>query len=124
MGEHATIKASPEYSIGEIKSYLQYYRDITAKTGEQLDWQYSERSFPYDQITEKEQLIILASSDPSYHQIVIGEAADEELSLFQIYLSPASTHGDKAKANELAKFLAKKLKAELVLFNGRTMKFK
>lgn len=41
----------------------------------------------------------------------------------QFVLPEGATHGDKAKGNEFVKHFAKKLKAELHLFNGRVMYF-
>lgn len=54
------------------------------------------------------------------------EAADDEPKMIkrhyiQLVLPEGSTHGDKAKGNEFGKHFAKKLKAELHLFNGRVM---
>nr|WP_054949433.1 DUF1885 family protein [Numidum massiliense] len=41
----------------------------------------------------------------------------------QIVLPDGALHGDKAKGNEFAKYLAKQFQAELHLFNGRVMFF-
>jgi len=45
----------------------------------------------------------------------------EKENYIQVTLTPESTHGDKGKANEFCKYLAKQYKAELHLFNGRVM---
>lgn len=117
-------------TLKELKDHLIYYQDITTKTGLQLSWEYGTVAFPYiitKEDTKKRQLY-LQSKDPHYRTIIIGideQINENEENYDQIILTlPAiSTHGDKGKANELCKFLAKKLQAELQLFNGRIMYF-
>ncbi|AZB42775.1 DUF1885 family protein [Bacillus sp. FJAT-42376] len=121
MGEHASIVLNPQenVSIEAVSELIDYYKIITGKTGEQLGWHYRETAFPYE-VEVKENLLYLKSSHPGFNQIIIGVA---DRSVIQVYLSAASVLGDKAKANELCKFLAKKMKAELHLFNGKIMRF-
>ncbi|QFT88708.1 hypothetical protein FIU87_08635 [Bacillus sp. THAF10] len=117
-------------TIDEVKNLLLYYQEITSKTGKQLAWEYSEAAFPYE-IKEKPEgegvWFYLKAKEDRYNMILIGvgtQAATSEtepLSYIQITLHDQSTHGDKAKANELCKFLAKKLEAELKLFTGSIM---
>jgi Domain of unknown function (DUF1885) len=143
MSQNAFIKLVPAsekqiVTIDEVKDMLMYYKSITAKTGEQLSWGYSEAAFPYT-IEEKEEAtnkwFYLKGIDPRKNRyILIGvgfendkqieddsEPQDHQNCYIQVSLTDISTHGDKGKANEFCKFLASKLKGELHLFNGRVM---
>ncbi|MBA2874146.1 DUF1885 family protein [Thermaerobacillus caldiproteolyticus] len=139
MSTHAYIKLVPQskqktITLEEVKQFLHYYQDITNKTGKQLDWGYKEAAFPY-QIIEaserKEQWLYLKGDGSRYRTIIIGVGQEQttneetgetsEQSFIQITLPHGATHGDKGKANEFCKFLAKKLEGELHLFNGRVM---
>ncbi|PLR84054.1 hypothetical protein CVD25_12960 [Bacillus canaveralius] len=137
MAGHAYIKLVPladkeNVTTEEIKELFEYYKSITAKTGDQLDWNYHDSAFPYE-IKEKPDAegkwFYLYSNHDRYHSILLGvdketvveNDNEREQSYIQVSLSEASTFGDKGKANEFCKFLAKKLKAELHLFNGRIM---
>ncbi len=140
MTQNAYIKLVPAsvkqtITTDEIKDYFKYYKDITAKTGDLIDWKFDGSAFPYE-IVEKEnslgRWIYLLSSKDRYYAILIGidqetirnEAGTEsEQTYIQITLPEQSTVGDKGKANEFCKFLAKKLQGELHLFNGRVMYF-
>lgn len=101
---------------------------MTKKTGEQLGWGYENAAFPY-QIVEKDdekgQWFYLKGTSDRYQTIIIGvgqeQNENEETSFIQVTLPNGATHGDKGKANEFCKFLAKKLEGELHLFNGRVM---
>jgi len=115
-------------TIEEVKELLTYYQEITSKTGQQLDWGYSEAAFPYQIKDIKENVIQLKSDDPKYHSILIGVGTEanqgeeqEQRYFIQVTLPAMSTNGDKAKANELCKFLGKKLEGEVHLFNQRVM---
>ncbi|MFD1018016.1 DUF1885 family protein [Thalassobacillus hwangdonensis] len=134
MGQSAYVYLVPEsnheeLSLQNVHELLLYYRDITAKTGEQLGWNYADHSFPYtwkDISDEHGEYTILSGTNKEYNKLLIGvgktEKNDGEMTAYiQITLTEASTHGDKSKGNELAKFLAKKLEAKLQLFNGRIM---
>ncbi|MEF2095322.1 DUF1885 family protein [Bacillus sp. CFBP9009] len=138
MTENAYIKLVPESAKGtvtieDVKELLNYYRMITAKTGKQLDWDYDKKAFPYEMKEPermKDKAIYLQSKEDRYHMILIG--VDQEIvkgedgseriqSYIQFTLPETATFGDKGKANELCKFLAKKLRAQLHLFNKRVM---
>ncbi|MEH7110765.1 DUF1885 family protein [Neobacillus niacini] len=138
MAENAYIKLVPSsakqtITVDEVKELFYYYKDITGKTGNQVDWQYGENAFPYD-VKEKnegkEKWFYLSSSHERYYAILIGvdqekirdEDGNERIQTYiQVTLPEQSTFGDKGKANEFCKFLAKKLQGELHLFNDRIM---
>lgn len=132
--ESAYIKLVPasavqEITLEEVKEYFRYYKGITSKTGEQLDWEYGEYAFPYElkEAPESEGDWFYLSSDKENYQFIavaVGqETSEEKHSYIQISLSHFSSFGDKSKANEFCKFLAKKVKGELHLFNKRIMYF-
>ncbi|MCA1029903.1 DUF1885 family protein [Bacillus timonensis] len=131
----AYIKLVPEstqttVTLDDVKNLFNYYKEITNKTGEQLSWEYREAAFPYD-LKEPNQgdanWFYLKSNDSRYNTILLGvgkESANEQDTYYiQLTLPEYATHGDKGKANEFAKFLAKKLSGELHLFNARIMYF-
>ncbi|WP_147531826.1 DUF1885 family protein [Bacillus marasmi] len=138
MAQNAYIKlvpASAQQTITteELKNHFNYYKEITAKTGDQLDWNYEQSAFPYD-IKEHEssqgKWFYLSGTLDRYYAILIGidqelvkdeDGSEREQTYIQITLPERSTAGDKGKANEFCKFLSKKLKGELHLFNGRVM---
>ncbi|MCF6412048.1 DUF1885 family protein [Alkalihalobacillus sp. EGI L200015] len=113
-------------TLDEVEKFIRYYMEITNKTGKQLNWEYGEASFPYtiEQRKIREQIyFLLKGNTQGYHYLLIGAGSDDgaENTYIQIVLPEGSTHGDKGKANEFSKFLAKKLDGELHLFNGRIM---
>ncbi|WP_199484547.1 DUF1885 family protein [Peribacillus glennii] len=138
MAETAYIKLVPgsdkeTVTLEEVKELFAYYKEITSKTGSQLAWNYENRAFPYE-IKETDdsggRWMYLQSASDGYHLILIGidqekafdESQNERIQTYiQITLPETSTFGDKGKANEFCKFLAKKLKGELHLFNQRVM---
>ncbi|MFJ5713466.1 DUF1885 family protein [Neobacillus sp. NPDC093127] len=138
MAENAFIKLVPSsakqtVSIEEVKDLFHYYKNITTKTGNQLNWQYGETAFPYE-IKETEdgkgKWFYLQSEHERYNAILIGvdtetvrseDGTPSEQTYIQVTLPEQSTFGDKGKANEFCKFLAKKLQGELHLFNERIM---
>jgi hypothetical protein len=140
MIESAYIKLVPEsikknISIQEVRELLSYYQMITTKTGIQLKWDYEKKAFPYD-VKEpenmKNKMIYLQSNIDRYHMILIGvdqemvqdeDGLERNQSYIQVTLPETSTYGDKGKANELCKFLAKSLQAQLHLFNKRVMHY-
>ncbi|WP_079508281.1 DUF1885 family protein [Mesobacillus jeotgali] len=140
MSSNAYIKLVPSssqqaISTEELKDLFNYYKEITAKTGDQVDWNYENSAFPYD-LKEKEDgkgtWFYLQSSQDRYNTILIGvdnekvvqeDGSEREQSYIQITLPPSATAGDKGKANEFSKFIGKKLQGELHLFNGRVMYF-
>ncbi|MFE4704003.1 DUF1885 family protein [Peribacillus simplex] len=138
MTENAYIKLVPEsvkgtVTIEDVKELLNYYQMITAKTGKQLDWDYDRKAFPYEMNEPekmKDKAIYLQSKEDRYHMILIGvdqevvkdeDGSERIQSYIQFTLPETATFGDKGKANELCKFLAKKLRAQLHLFNKRVM---
>lgn len=139
MSRTAYIKLVPastkqEVTLEELKDYFNYYKEITSKTGEQLGWEYEENAFPYE-IKEREdangQWFYLKGIKDRYNFILLGVGSEEvedengtrQQNFIQIALPETATYGDKNKANEFAKFLARKLNGELHLFNGRIMYF-
>lgn len=136
MGKSAYIKfvegsTEQQVTINGVKEKLNHYIEMTKKTGEQLDWDYNDVAFPYT-IHEKPeaqgQWFYLKGNNPKLYQyIMIGvgsrPAGDQEEHYIQITLTDTSTAGDKGKANEFCKYLAKNYKAELHLFNGRILYF-
>ncbi|MNH30614.1 hypothetical protein D3C79_909200 [compost metagenome] len=103
------------------------YCDQTALTGTQLNWNYTEAAFPYTfESKQDDRWFYLQGTNPAYKYILFGtgEARSTDgppAACIQVVLPDESTHGDKAKANELCKFIAKQLQAELTMFNGRTI---
>ncbi|TCM99197.1 uncharacterized protein DUF1885 [Paenibacillus sp. BK033] len=126
MSQSAFIKlvqgsAVSELPLDELKEKLLRYREQTALTGSQLEWDYAGAAFPYTIETKQDdRWFYLQGTNPGYKYIVFGNGA-EGPSTIQVVLPDGSTHGDKAKANELCKYLAKQLLAELTMFNGRTI---
>ncbi|MGG0720308.1 DUF1885 family protein [Robertmurraya massiliosenegalensis] len=140
MSSHAYIRLVPvsekeSVTTDEIIELLNYYKNITDKTGEQLKWEYEEAAFPYEIIEKPEgkgKWFYLKSEEPNYNIILLGvdretivreDETEYEQTYIQMTLPETATFGDKGKANEFCKFLAKKLKGELQLFNGRVMYF-
>jgi len=120
----------PSVTLEELEEHLHRYRDQTSKTGQQLDWNYAAAAFPYtiEKNPEGEGVwFYLKGKDEAYKYILFGVGSkktdDAERHYVQVVLPDGSTHGDKAKANELCKYLARNLKTELHLFNGRIMYF-
>lgn len=128
MATHAYIKLVPSskkkaITLQEVKQLFQYYQEIMNKTGEQLGWGYQQAAFPYQLIeTDEGKWFCLKGDGHRYRMIIVGVGSQETgESFIQITLPNEATHGDKGKANEFYKFLAKKLEGELHLFNGRIM---
>lgn len=120
-----------DISIEDIKELINQYKHSISHTSKQLAWDYSKNAFPYvfkETEEGKQQWFYLYSEEQDYHIIGIGvdcehsespDGTKQKIPYIQICLSKHSTNGDKSKANEFAKFLSKKLKGELHLFNGR-----
>ncbi|MFD3447987.1 DUF1885 family protein [Microbacteriaceae bacterium 4G12] len=126
--QHAFIKLMPKsakqsVTIEDVKELFTYYKQITSQTGKQVSWNYTESSFPYDILVTSDTTLHLKSSNDRYHSIYVGVGVEEEQAFIQITLPESATFGDKGKANEFCRFLAKKLEGELHLFNGRVMYF-
>ncbi|MED4203376.1 DUF1885 family protein [Neobacillus mesonae] len=140
MAENAFIKLVPSsakqtISTDEVKELFHYYKNITTKTGDQLDWQFENAAFPYEMKETEDsegKWFYLHSNQERYNVILLGidteivrgeDGSENEQAYIQVTLPDQSTFGDKGKANEFCKFLAKKLQGELHLFNGRIMYF-
>ncbi|KAA0548192.1 DUF1885 family protein [Bacillus sp. BGMRC 2118] len=129
------VPASTQQSISldEVKGHFHHYKEMTAKTGSQVSWSYSEAAFPYElkeQPEGKDHWFYLKSDEKGYNMLVVGVGSEQvedengesvERQFIQIVLPEGATHGDKGKGNEFSKYLSKKLEAELHLFNGRIM---
>ncbi|MBW5444732.1 DUF1885 family protein [Cohnella sp. CFH 77786] len=122
--------AMQEITLDGVKEQLRQYREQTEQTGRQLGWDYAGAAFPYsvEQKPEARDLwFYLKGTNPLYRNIVIGtgirETENGSVSYIQVVLPDGSTHGDKAKANELCKWIGKRLQAEVKMFNGRTLYF-
>ncbi len=135
MSIHSYIRLpNRSVTILEARKLIDDYQQSLHKTGEQLNYPYNERAFPYT-IHEPDNRgngdwLYLSSDDPDYHLIRIGIGEEPVagmngslLPYIEISLERNSTFADKGKANELAKYMAKKLQGELQLFNGRRMHF-
>lgn len=138
MAKNAFIKLVPasakqDLTTAELKAYFEYYKEITAKTGDQLDWSYDSSAFPYEikeHESSQEKWFYLSSTQDRYFAILLGidkevvqndDGTEKEQTYIQVTLPEKATTGDKGKANEFCKFLSKKLQGELHLFNGRVM---
>lgn len=115
-------------TLDDLKNELNHYVAMNTKTGEQLGWEYAEMAFPYtiEQKPEGEgKWFYLKSTEPRlYRYIMLGVKQNEEgQTQVQITIPDDALQGDKSKANELCRYLAKQFKAELILFNGRTQYF-
>lgn len=136
MSQSAYIKlvegsAVSSMTLDELKNLLLKYKEQLALTGQQLDWEYGDKGFPYTIETKPEgegKWFYLKANNGYYRYIVMGVGSEEITEgqprhYIQVVLPEGATHGDKSKANEFCKHLARSLKAELHLFNGRTMYF-
>lgn len=123
-------------TLDDVVEQLNHYREQLKKTGEQLGWQYETAAFPYDmEKGEGDDPWLYLKGSGRYRRIVIGagsrqqtaaseadgEEAPETESFVQIVLPEDSTFADKCKGNELCKYLGKAWKAEVKMFNGRTI---
>lgn len=117
-----------EIDLEGVKEQLHQYREQMTLTGRQLGWDYADAAFPYGIETKPEannQWFYLKGKEPLYRHIVFGTGRLEEdgaaVPYIQVVLPDGSTHGDKSKANELCKWIGKRLQARVKLFNGRTI---
>ncbi|MBD1380904.1 DUF1885 family protein [Bacillus sp. IB182487] len=129
MASYAFIKlgeADTGFSREDLLHYIQYYKEITSKTGQQLDWGYENAAFPYD-VDDVDDHLVLASKERGYYKIFLSvqqkDENEQKHTYIQVFLPEKATHGDKGKANEFCKFIAKKVKGELHLFSGKVMSF-
>lgn len=129
--EESTV---PQVTLDEVKAKFDRYVEMTSKTGKQLAWGYADAAFPYSIVEKPEgkgKWFYLKGKDQDlYKYIVIGVGSEtiideneeeKEQHFIQVVLPEGATHGDKGKANEFCKFLAKEFQAKLHLFNGRVM---
>lgn len=133
MSQNAYIKlvegsAVSSVSLDDLRELLASYRSQLELTARQLDWEYDDKGFPYTvEATPKgkDSWFYLKGNHHAYRYIVTGVGTENsesgERHYIQVVLPDGATHGDKSKANEFCKHLARKLKAELHLFNGRVM---
>ncbi|GKU78441.1 DUF1885 family protein [Paenibacillus sp. L3-i20] len=132
MSQSAYIKlvqgsTNQEITLQDVRNRLLHYREQTALTGAQLDWDYAGAAFPYTiESRGDERWFYLQGVNPNYKHIILGTGettsnSGQEVPCIQVVLPDEATHGDKAKANELCKYIAKTLQAELTMFNGRTV---
>ncbi|WP_144499186.1 DUF1885 family protein [Bacillus sp. FDAARGOS_235] len=126
--QHAFITLVPKsnkhsVSTDDIKQLFQYYKTVTSQTGVQINYAYTNTAFPYEILDTSATTLKLQSSHDRYDSIYVGVGIENEQSFIQISLPSNATFGDKGKANEFCRFLAKKLEGELQLFNGRIMYF-
>src|SRR5690606_21974519 len=128
-------------TLDDVAAQLEHYREQLRKTGEQLGWPYEQAAFPY--VVEKDgegrwlylkgtgkygRIAIAAGSEPAAgapeaggNAEAEGEPAPKARHVVHVVLPDDSTYGDKSKGNELCKYLGKTWKAEVKLFNGRTI---
>jgi hypothetical protein len=107
-------------TLEELKQLFEHYKNICKKTGEQLGWNYIDSAFPYE-YDETAETIVLKGKDIRYRAIEFHVGHENDHCFIQITLPKNATHGDKGKANEFCKFIARQLEGELHLFNGRIM---
>ncbi|WP_053375574.1 DUF1885 family protein [Paenibacillus sp. FJAT-27812] len=132
MSQSAYIKfvqgsSVEKLTLEDVQSQLLLYVEQTKLTGAQLGWDYAEAAFPYTiESKQDDRWFYLKGINPLYKHIIFGPSettsvAGKTVPCVQVVLPDEATHGDKAKANELCKFMAKQLQAELTMFNGRTI---
>lgn len=134
MSQSAYIKlvkgsADQELTLQSIQDALLRYREQTGKTAEQLGWDYAEAAFPYTiESSGDDRWFYLKGMNTHYKHIIMGPSQTAAVDgstvpCIQVVLPDEATHGDKAKGNELCRYIAKLLQAELTMFNGRTIYF-
>lgn len=124
--QHAFITLVPKsnqqsVSIDDIKQLFHYYKTVTSKTGVQINYAYTNTAFPYDILDTSATTLKLQSTHDRYDSIYVGVGIEKEQSYIQISLPPNATFGDKGKANEFCRFLAKKLEGELQLLDRKSV---
>lgn len=149
MTQVATItlrdgSAVTSVTLDDVVAQLTHYREQLKKTGEQLGWEYEKAAFPYEMAQgEGNDPWLYLKGSGKYQRIVIGAGSEAEEGeavaaedagdddgqsaepkkryYVQVVLPEDSTFGDKCKGNELCKYLGKTWKAEVQMFNGRTI---
>ncbi|AMX84175.1 hypothetical protein GS3922_11165 [Geobacillus subterraneus] len=122
MNTRLKLPEGKTITIEEAKQLLERYRTALSKTGEQLGWAYEQAAFPYT-VHEREAVLYLQGDGRLYKGMAISVQTAGEETFIDVALPPGATNGDKGKANEFSKWLAKTLGGELHLFSGRTMTF-
>lgn len=122
MNTNLKLPAGKTMTIEDVKQLLERYQMALKKTGEQLGWAYEQAAFPYT-VRIHESVLYLQGDGRLYKGMAISVRTAGEETFIDIALPPGATHGDKGKANEFSKWLAKTLGGELHLFSGRTMVF-
>ncbi|MBT9253256.1 MAG: DUF1885 family protein [Brockia lithotrophica] len=114
-----------EISLEALRAALEEYRGRLEKTGEKLDAPYTTWAFPYE-IEERERdgirylyLRGKGVTAQEYAGLLLTAGSADAQNVVQITVARGGTDGDFAKANELARFLAHRWKAEIVLFTGK-----
>jgi hypothetical protein len=142
--------AAETITLDEVKQKMEHYIKMVSNTGKQLSWHYAEVAFPYTFETKPDsegKWFYLKGKDKLYSYLIFGvgkETYEEEVTrpkadgedgeeeiitetkerhYIQIVIPDGATHGDKSKGNEYCKYMARELKAELHMFNGRVMYF-
>lgn len=127
--------AAPDgITLDDLQQTLHAYQDAVQRTGAQLNWDYDEAAFPYaiETVTRPADhapsWLYLRGQASRYKHIALSAspadtASEDSCPVVQVELPTGATHGDRSKATELCRFIAQRLKAELQLFNGRTMYF-
>ncbi|RKQ83655.1 DUF1885 family protein [Brockia lithotrophica] len=112
-------------SLEALRAALEEYRGRLEKTGEQLDAPYASWAFPYE-IEERERHGIRylylrgkGVTPQEYTGLLLTAGSADGQNVVQITVVRGATDGDFAKANELARYLARRWKAEIVLFTGK-----
>ncbi|MED3729727.1 DUF1885 family protein [Geobacillus stearothermophilus] len=72
---------------------------------------------------ERDHVLYLQGDGRLYKGMAIAVRTTGEETRIELALAPGATHGDKGKANEFSKWMAKTLGGKLRLFSGRTMSF-
>jgi hypothetical protein len=116
-----------DVSLDTVKSIFQAYLEKMDRTGKQLGWDYRGAAFPYS-IEEKEEngsrYLVLRGKEPSqYYYLLVGVGKEKETgnTYIQVVVPDRATAGDRNKANEYSRFIAKSLQAELHMTNGRVL---
>jgi len=112
-------------TLEELRAALEEYRERLKKTGEQIDAPYALWAFPYE-IKERERngvrylyLQGKGITPVEYSGLLLALRSENGQNIVQITVARGATDGDFAKANELARTLARKWKAEIILFTGK-----
>ncbi|WP_232698325.1 DUF1885 family protein [Brevibacillus daliensis] len=123
--------AASTITLDELKELMSIFREKTNKTGAQLGWDYGNAAFPY-QLEQPQDAadsyFLLKGNDPHLYKYLImgvGKSTEQnqERSFIQVTVPDTATQNDKNKGNEFCRYLARELKGELHLFNGRVQYF-